>query len=260
MKKPGVVKRAQETKKKKPSADQVTIDIYGTPQAVRIGYGDGEFSFSFDTDFSDRADALCKLGPIVRRRAELSDAAIEKSGLLDQFITCCAELRERAPIHCEDGMQERVQRLLDETHAERLLEQILPKKLETAPSELPAIPDDPPPPPAETTQEAARELLWLALSALQESPLKPAAVNEYLVNSIQRILDGQDANRALGIHQSAGRPKTPSEDTITILAHVAYQQRQQLRKSHPEEPERAPPAVQRRALRIAKTATLRRFR
>jgi hypothetical protein len=102
-----VVKRAQRTKSKKAWAGRVAIDIWGTPPAIRLDHGDGGFSLLSNAEtISDHADALRKLGPIVRLYANLSDDEIESSGLLDQFMSCWAELQSRRPAKRENAVEE----------------------------------------------------------------------------------------------------------------------------------------------------------
>lgn len=87
-------------------------------------------------------------------------------------------------------------------------------------------PEDNEEPPAQTPQEAARLLISEAVEALQGTPTRTAAVNAFLIESLEAILYGQAADVAFGLRAAAGRTQLDDTAVAAILAHVERLRRQ----------------------------------
>jgi hypothetical protein len=82
---------------------------------------------------------------------------------------------------------------------------------------------------SQTPQEAALELIGMAEEALASPECRiPEPVRIYLHKSLQSILDGKDADVAMGIRATKGRRPLDDATVSTILAHVALGMRRGL--------------------------------
>ena len=78
-----------------------------------------------------------------------------------------------------------------------------------------------------TLQDAAWEMIEMAVVALRTHPISPLPVNQYLLSALEKIVGGEDAGKAFGICATRGNIPVDNDVKLAIVAHVEMLRRRE---------------------------------